>query len=414
MGLPDPSTLSRRDYLRALVAAGGTAALAACVDAPGDTSVPAGDPTERPPRQHAWNGVLRADDDGNPQSPEHHVLLALELSATITQETREQVEMALRSLESAYAYDPAGLLFTVGYTSSYFERVGSDSPVPEPETMTTLESPEFDDFDAIVHLASDNPEVVLEAEEALFGEVSPNGAKMDATFEGVFERGEPRRTGFIGPGLPAEHTDMPEVPDSIPEDAPFFMGFRSGFAESQAPESRVTIQEGPYSGGTTTHIESLTLQLETWFEQDNHFQRVAKLFSPEHAMDERVGEIGKKLERETGVAGEIAERTEQDARELGTVGHAQKAARERDEDGAPPLLRRDFNTTDNGTPGVHFLAHQRRIADFARVRQAMAGEDIAGEGVGKRLNNGILQYVFVRRRGNFIIPPRDNRALPAD
>jgi dye decolorizing peroxidase len=414
MELPDPSELSRRDYLRSLVAVGGTAALAACVNAPGVSTVPTGDPDSRPARQHAWNDALDADEDGNRQLPEHHVLLPLNLTAGVDAGSREQVENALRSLESAYVYDTAGLLFTVGYSPSYFERVGADAPLPEPEALTRLESPEFDGFDALIHLASDSPDVVLEAEEALFGEVTPNGVEMEATFEGVFERAEPRRTGFVGPGLPAKHTDLSGVPESIPDEAPFFMGFRSGFAGSQAPEGRVTIQDGPYAGGTTTHVESITLQLRTWFEQDSHFQRVAKLFSPEHAMEERVGEVGERLGSSTGVAGDIADSTEEDARELGMVGHAQKAARERDEDGTPPLLRRDFNTVDGDRPGVHFLAHQRSIADFERVRKAMAGADLAGEGVGQRLNNGILQYLFVRRRGNFLVPPREKRALPTD
>ncbi|MFC7059710.1 DUF7405 family protein [Halovenus salina] len=412
MDLPDSSDLSRRDYLRALVAAGGTAALSACLDSSGESTVPTGDPNARPQRQHAWTDVLATDEDGNPLNPEHHVLLSLELATDVDDDSREQVETALRSLESAYAYDNQGLLFTMGYTPSYFDALGVDSPIPEPEALTTIESPEFDDFDALVHLASDTPDVVLEAEEALFGDVSPNNTEMEATFEGVFDRGSPRRTGFVGAGLPAQHTDMSGVPESVPEDAPFFMGFRSGFAESQAPESRVTIEEGPYAGGTTTHVESLTLQLRTWFEQDNHFQRVAKLFSPDHAENEQVGSVGENLSTSTGVAGEITEDTATDAREFGTVGHAQKAARARDEDGTPPLLRRDFNTVDGDRPGVHFLAHQRQIEDFVRARQAMAGEDLAGDGVGQRLNNGILQYIFVRRRGNFLVPPREKRALP--
>ena len=412
MELPDPENLSRRDYLRSLVAVGGTAALSACLDTSG-SEVPTGDPAERPARQHAWNGVLGTDEDGNPRPPEHHVVLALDLATTPGAESRETTETAFRSLERAYAYDPAGLLFTVGYTPAYFEGVDSDVPVPDPETITTLESPEFDGFDAVVHLASDEAPVVLEAEEALLGEVDePNGVAMEATLEGVFERAEPRRTGFVGPGLPAQHTGLDGVPDSIPEEAPFFMGFRSGFAESQAPEDRVTIRDGPYAGGTTMHVESLTLQLQTWFEQDSHTQRVSKIYSPEHAEEGLAGDVGEKLGTSTGIAGEIAERTEQDARERGMVGHAQKAARARDDDGTPPLLRRDFNTVDNEVPGVHFLSLQRSIDEFVRVRQAMAGEDLAGEGVGQRLNNGILQYIFVRRRGNFLLPPREDRALP--
>lgn len=413
MELPDPDTLSRRGYLRSLVAVGGTAGLSACLDLTGEVSAPTGDPANRPARQHAWNQALATDEDGNHVPPEHHVLVPLELTATPNTDARDQVEAAFQSLESAYAYSPDGLLFTVGYTPTYFDRVASDSPLPEATAITSLESPEFDEFDALVHLASDEAAVVMEAEEALFGEVEkPNGVGMDATLSGVFERGEPRRTGFIGPGLPAQYTDMQGVPDSLPEDAPLFMGFDTGFHGAQAPEDRVTIQDGPFAGGTTMHVESLTHQLETWFNQDSHEQRVGKMFSPDHADEEMVGDIGEKLGGTNRAGSDIAAQTERDAREEGIVGHAQKAARARDPDGTPPLLRRDFNTVDNDVPGVHFVALQRSIDEYVRVREAMAGEDLAGEGVGQRLNNGILQYIFVTRRGNFLVPPRENRSLP--
>jgi len=42
----------------------------------------------------------------------------------------------------------------------------------------------------------------------------------------------------------------------------------------------------------------------------------------------------------------------------------------------------------------------------------MTGADLTGDGVGQRLNNGLLQYIFVRRRGNFLVPPRSKRSLP--
>lgn len=426
MTLPDPDRLSRRKYLRRLVAVGGTAALAACLDSTeraGDSDegerVPTGDPGERPDSQHAWNAALTADDDGNLLPPEHHVLCALELRTDPDESAREQVEDTFESLERAYAYDVEGLLFTVSYTPAYFETVGVESPLPEPESLTSLESGglDFDTFDALVHLASNSASVVLEAEEALFGEVAePNGVEMTADLTGVFERVEPRRTGFVGDGLPREMAEEAgvDVPEELPEDAPFFMGFRSGFAESQAPESRVTIQQGPYEGGSTAHVETLDLQLRTWFQQDDHFLRVAQMFSPEHATEELVGETGERLGTSTGVVGTIADRTAQDARSEGVVGHAQKAARGRDDDGTPPLLRRDFNTLDGDRPGVHFLSHQRTISDFVRVREAMTGGDVAGQGVGQRHNNGILQYIFVDRRGNYLTPPRRLRALPEE
>ncbi|PSQ37240.1 Tat pathway signal protein, partial [Halobacteriales archaeon QS_9_70_65] len=32
--------------------------------------------------------------------------------------------------------------------------------------------------------------------------------------------------------------------------------------------------------------------------------------------------------------------------------------------------------------------------------------------VRQRVNNGILRYIFVKNRGNFLVPPRELRALP--
>ena len=406
--------LSRRDYLRGLVALGGSAGLAACLDATGGAGIRSGDPAQRPSRQHAWNAGLSTDEDGNHLLPEHHVLVPLRIVSTPDESAAERVETAFRSLEQAYAYAHDGLLFAVGYSPAYFDRFEeATTPVPSPEALTPMESPAFDTFDAVVHLASDHPAAVIEAEEALLGGTeSANGTEMEATLSGIFERVDPRRTGFVGAGLPAEHTDVDGVPESIPEEAPSLMGFRSGFRGTQAPEDRITIRDGPFEGGTTMHVSSLTLQLNAWFEQDSHEQRVAKLFSPEHAEEKRVGTVGEKLGSTTNVADGAASRLETDARTRGVVGHAQKAAGARDDDGTPPLLRRDFSTVDRDTPGVHFVSYQRSIDDFVRVREAMTGSDVAGEGVGQRLNNGILQYVFVRRRGNYLVPPRSKRAFP--
>ena len=419
MTLPDRSVVSRREYLRMAVAVGGATALSACLRERDEVDVPGGtdDPETLPERQHAWNETLAEDEDGNTRAPEHHVLVGLSLTAEPDEGARETVEEALRTLERAYEWSNEGLLFTLGYTPAYFERFDEELPgsvnLPAPEPLADRESPEFDEFDALLHLASDHPEAVLEAEEGLFGErEAVNGEPVEVDLSPVFERlDDRRRTGFIGPGLPAEHTDLDGVPDAVPEDAPFFMGFRAGFEESQATEDRVTIEEGPFAGGTTQHVSSMDVQLDVWFEQDSHRQRVAKMFSPEHAEEELVGEVGEKLSVTSELTTERIESTAEDAREHGVVGHAQKAARAR-EDGEPILLRRDFNTVDGDRPGVHFLSVQETISEFVTVRDAMTGGDLAGSGVSATVNNGILQYIFVNRRGNYLLPPRAHRALP--
>ena len=424
MTLPDRSSVSRREYLKAAVALGGASGLAACVEElDGETAetIPAGDPTAVPDRQHAWNDVLRTDDDGNTVAAKHHVLRYVNLAEGVSPaDARDPFDDALTALEDAIAWGPEGLLFTVGYSPAYFERFDDELPesvdLPAPTQMTDLElDVTFDETDLLVHLASDRPDILLEAEAGLFGDAETvNGVGMPDLSGLVSFPEYDRRTGFIGPGLPAENQDIRGIDgEPVPEAAPFFMGYRSGFAESQATEERVTIDEGPFAGGTTQHVSKLDLQLNAWYGQETHTQRVKKIFSPRHAEENLVGEVGEKLTDSTGIGPQDFENIIENAREDGVVGHAQKAARAR-EDGAPIILRRDFNTTDGKQAGVHFLSLQADIKDFVATRQAMTGSDIAddGGGVGSRVNNGILQYVFVRRRGNFLVPPRSHRSMP--
>lgn len=54
----------------------------------------------------------------------------------------------------------------------------------------------------------------------------------------------------------------------------------------------------------------------------------------------------------------------------GVIGHAQASARAR-HGGKPLILRRDFDTTDGGLAGLHFVSLQGTIADFVATRTAM-------------------------------------------
>jgi hypothetical protein len=284
---------------------------------------------------------------------------------------------------------------------------------PEPQALSPHQSPDRDTADALLHLASDYPGAVVEAEEALFGEIQePNGESMEADLEVVFEKKE-RRTGFVGPGLPAQNQDVRGVPDTspVPEDSPLFMGFKGRFKRNQPSEDHVTIKNGRFSGGTTQQVSWLELRLERWYRQDSRYQRVAKMFCPAHADEERVEGVGENLGDSSGVSG--CPVPHDSAREKGVVGHAQKTSRERT-DGVPPLLRRDFSSTDGGNASLYFNSLQESIDDFVRVRKAMNAEDIAEDTpVGEVSNNGILSYIRVRSRGNYLIPPRKMRSLPA-
>jgi hypothetical protein len=419
--MTDERGIPRRDFLKSAVAIGGAAALSACLGRE-ESDIPTGpdDLSSYPQRQHAWNEVLPRDDHGNVIAPSHRVLLYLNYrrDGQPSEDDREQVETALRGIEHAYERSGDGLLLTVSYPPAYFDRFDESLPedvdLPDPEALAPFEDPEFDTPDTVVHLASNTAQVVLGAEEALKGNKSTlNGVDQpDAALTEVFSLAD-RRTGFIGDGLPAENaSDAEGVPaDKIPEDAPLFMGFKSGFKKNQASEDSVTIQSGPFAGGTTQHISKLRLNLNQWYNQDDRWQREAKMFCPYHAENDVIEGVGDNL----GDSNQIndCQPADETAREMGVVGHAQKAARARDDGDSPLLLRRDFDSTDEGAAGLHFLSLQRRVTDFVATRAAMNGTDISEQSaVGQRNNNGILQYIRTERRGNFLVPPRSWRALP--
>ncbi|WP_226022910.1 Dyp-type peroxidase [Halomicrobium salinisoli] len=420
--MSDQRGIPRRTFLKSAVAIGGSAALSACVDRFGAPDVDRGpeDLSALPDRQHAWDEFLSTDDHGNVVPPRHHLLLLVDYEGDgrPTEGEREQVESAFRGLERAYERSNDGLVFTVGYTPAYFERFDDDLPggvdLPEPEAMAPFEEPAFDTPDAAVHLASDHGQVVMAAEEALKGNQSTlNGVEMPASLSGVLSEAD-RRSGFVGAGLPAENDDVAGVPEGeVPEDAPLYMGFKSNFSKSQASEDFVTVDEGPFAGGTTQHVSKIRLHLDQWYDQDSRYHREATMFCPVHAEEGLVEGTGENMGDSSGMEEHgCPAHTEEHAREYGKVGHSQKSARAR-EDGSPLMIRRDFDATDDDRASLHFVSLQETISDFVETREAMNGTDVAGEsGVGQRTNNGILQYMTVERRGNYLLPPRDLRALP--
>jgi len=413
----------RREFLKAAVAAGGVAALSACLDIT-DDPVPTGvdDPTTLPERQHAWNDRVRTDEYGNVKLPRHQSLLYLNLDheGTPTETDREVVRDALRTLDRAYERSNEGLLHSIAYSPSYFERFDASLPeeidLPPPRRLSPFEEPKFDTQDALLHLASDRADVILAAEAALNGERERvNGITVDAPLTDAMSIAD-RRSGFVGSGMPAERQDVGGIPDGnpVPEASPLFMGFEAGFRGNQATEDYVTIGEGAFAGGTTKHVSRLRQRLADWYGEQDFEQRVAELFSPAHAADGLVEGVGENLGSDSGLTPEMIENVREHAREFGRVGHAQKAARaNRDDEGNVRLLRRHVESTDGDVAALHFPSLQRGISAFEEVREAMNGTDLTDEpAIRQRVNNGILEYIFTTHRGNFLVPPRRHRILP--
>jgi hypothetical protein len=424
---PLDADLPRRDVLKLAVAIGTTGALSACLDRNAGDGPPSGDPESKPERQHAWRDYLRTDDHGNVELPRHQVLLYVSLDGDHppAEHERDGVETALATLDTAYEWSNDGLLHSIAYSPAYFDRFAASLPenldFPAPTPLSSFENPTFDTQDAVVHLASDRADTVLEAEHALTGKRDEaNGVDVETHLTDVMTV-ESRRTGFVGEGMPAARQDVEGIPSSgpVPEESPLFMGFTAGFAANQASEEHVTLDSGPFEGGTTKVVSNLRQRLDDWYEEQTYEERVMELFSPGHAAEDLVEGVGENLGSDSRVD-RFVDDVESNAREYGRVGHAQKAARaNRDSDGEVRLLRRHFESTDDigsdqAVASLHFPSLQRGISEFEAVRRAMNGEDAteASPAVRQRVNNGILEYIFVRRRGYFLVPPRSLRALP--
>jgi hypothetical protein len=416
---------TRRDVIRAAVAVGGAVGLSACVDAiGGESSAPRGveDPSSLPERQHAWKARVREDEFGNEALPRHQTLLYLNLREAPSADARDTVEAALSTLDRALARNYEGLLHSIAYSPDYFERY-YDEPLPEeldlpkPRRLSPFEEPEFDRQDALLHLATDKPDLLLRVEEALRGERDTlNGTTVEGVLMDVFEV-DSRRTGFVGAGMPHERGDRVEgVPEGnpIPEASPLFMGFKAGFARNQATEDYVTLDSGPFAEGTTKHVANIRQRLADWYGEQSFEERAMEMFSPGHVEQGLVEGVGENLGDESGVD-QFVDDIEAHAREFGRVGHAQKAARaNRDADGNVVLLRRHFESAGENVASLHFPSLQTGISRFEAVREAMNGQDITQvtPAVRQRVNNGILEYIFTKRRGNFLVVPRPIRALP--
>jgi len=391
---------TRRRFIGAaagLLAAGGAGALLERAAAGDDGGVPLGtQPAGLPPRQHAWETTLATDEHGNAIAPRFDRLIFFDVVTKPDRAAIRKLEAALRGLERQHPWGPEGLLFTVGWSHSYFEQVlGTVSPVPPATELSDFELPTLDRFHAAVHLAADDEDRLASVE-----------TELARALDGALVKRE-TRTGFTGAGLPAGRQHVSGIPPNRPvtKAAPLYMGFKSGLRKNQATEDDVTIGSGPLAGGTTMHVSYMRLRLDSWYELLDERERVARMYAPELTPRD-VARLTDDARSDPGLYRQAALR-------YGVVGHSQTSARAR-RNGRPVILRRDFDTTDGGVAGLHFVALQRSIADFVATRKAMNASSAAtlNPAITDTVNNGINEFIFVLRRANYAIPPRRTRSFP--
>jgi dye decolorizing peroxidase len=411
------ASLSRRRLLLGAGAAVSAGAVAAAgiheALGAGQASVPSvplgSQPAGLPARQHAWGAYLAVDADGNPVPPQFDRLLFFDVIGDPSPAYARLLEAALRTLERSYPWRPSGLLFTAAWGPGYFRDVlRVSSPVPPATALSDFEQPAIDDYHLCLHLASDDEARLAAIEAALTRGTPLPAAQADGQLDlSSVLRWRQSRTGFVGAGLPAGHQDVNGIPGGqpVPKDSPLFMGFKSALRRNQASEDDVTIPGGPFAGGTTMHVSYLRLRLATWYGQLSEQERVARMYAPQ-VTPKQVSEFTTDAESDPNLLGQAITR-------YGVIGHAQTSACAR-RNGNPIILRRDFDTTDGGLAGLHFVALQRTIADFVTTRTAMnaTSAQLQNPSISDTVNNGINEFIFVLRRGNYVVPARSQRSFP--
>ena len=183
------------------------------------------------------------------------------------------------------------------------------------------------------------------------------------------------------------------------------MGFKSSLRRNQASEDDVTIQSGPFAGGTTMQVSYMRLSLDTWYQNLSERERVARMYAPQVTPDQ--------VAHFTTDASGDPDLLNQAINRYGVIGHAQTSARAR-RNNKPLILRRDFNTVDGGQAGLHFVSLQRTIEDFITTRNAMnaSSAQLQNPSITDTVNNGINEFIFVAKRANYILPTRDQRSFP--
>ena len=422
------------------------------------------------PEQHIVQGLRVVTSDGVQvfAPPLHSQLVTANLRADETAaalaEARAELERRLARLDATYASTPAGLVVTVAYGLPYFRRyvpgqAATHIPVDRRATAdaakpvrvltdarTFPSDPEnvvLDQNEVAVLLRSDVRAHIEAAAKLLFGD--------DALFRVTSIRRGFAGGGFDGgPGLPKQMATAAGVSgaDLIPDGAELFLGFTST-QKQQAGRERIANLEtlgyadlGPqayFAHGTHMHVSHLYEDLEAWYLNFTHQERVDTAFRPGLDVPATTLTVRQGPAQAQSAAGVV--RDYERYRTIGHSGSIQPASRLQQthvgpdgvvyERGTPIPHRADFNTLDNPfswssqplrdgvqpgpAAGLHFVVFNPTSDDFNRGRLAMDGVLPNGRVLpfapGSR-GQGFNSVLTTTHRQNFLVPPRVHRSLP--
>jgi hypothetical protein len=424
-----------------------------------------------PQEQHVLGGLEVVVDNGVEVivPPLHHEvvtarLLVAERPAAL-REAQSELEAALRRLESRYAPTPAGLSVTIAWGEPYFDRYVPRQAarlLPVDERATKAEGKLVRALEKAVRFPSDPSDTLLEENDVamllrsdVLDNVTDGATSLFGGLEGLFAVTSIRK-GFVGGGfdgsksLPKQMATAAGVPgaDLIPDTAELYLGFTSTQKAGLGPprianfETLGFVDVGPsgyFRNGTSMHLSHLYEDLEAWFLNFDHQERVDTTFRPGLDVTRTTLTVAQHPD-DVQTSPEVAHDYRTTLR-IGHSGSIQTASRlqhvVRGADGttypkgtAVPQ-RADFNTLDNPffwtahpvrdryaarpAAGLHFVVFNPSSDDFKRNRLAMDG--VLPDGTTLRFpplsrGQGFNAVLATTHRQNFLVPPRRHRSFP--
>lgn len=420
-----------------------------------------------PPEQHLLEGVRIVEDNGVEVvvPPLHHQVVTATVQAgegkSELHAAQKALEETLRDLERGFELTPAGLGVTVAWGLPYFRRYVpelADKHVPvDLRASKTKAKPVRVLLDAI-RFPSDPAETILEENDVAVlirsDRLDHIAAASKALFQDldVFEVTSIRR-GFAGGGfdgkqsLPKRMALAAGIPGAhlIPDTAELFLGFTSTQKAGLGPSKIANLEElgfsegGYFAQGTHLALSHITENVEAWYINFPHEERVATVFRPGLEVKEGVQTVPQGPDTVSDVS-DVRESFAR-SRQIGHSAALQTVSRLQSDTvgtsgeiypkGTAIPHRADFNTLDNPffwsadpkrdgisdrpAAGVHFVVFNPSSDDFVRGRMAMDGVLPDGTRLpfGPRdRGQGFNSILRTTHRQNFLVPPRRHRSFP--
>ncbi len=420
-----------------------------------------------PPEQHLLQGVRVVEDNGIDVvvPPLHHQLVTATLNVepgrADLREARAALDEALRRLDGRFPPTPAGLGVTVAWGLPYFRAHVpklADVHIPVDLRATTSASRPVKVLLDARRFPSDPAETILEENDVAVLLRSDSLANIAAGARAIFQDLDlftvtSIRKGFAGGGfdggrsLPKRMAVAAQVPGSylIPDHAELFLGFTSTQKAGLGPPKIANVEElgyspgGYFTNGTHLAVSHITEDLEAWYVNFPHSERVATMFRPGLQVGESVLTVSQDANDVVD-----AQRVSRDYGRTKQIGHSaalQTVSRlETTAVGKSGAIygpgtaiphRADFNTLDNpfawsahprrdgmiDTPaaGLHFVVFNPSSDDFNRGRLAMDGVLPDGTTLPfapRDRGQGVNSILRTTHRQNFLVPPRRHRSFP--